>query len=156
MCACLVTSVVSDSLRPHGPWPATLLCSWDSPGKNTGVGCHFLLHLSLVFTVNNRPAAANLSISPWVLRSHLQRESQLWWDWQPCASSVIKLNTPHSNHVAAYFSSPLGWKSLRAEAGPEPRPLTPSGWCAEWRSRCNTVVVALPSGALLPSGFCQL
>ena len=25
------------------PWPARLLCPWDSPGKNTGVGCHFLL-----------------------------------------------------------------------------------------------------------------
>ena len=22
-------------------WPARLLCPWDSPGKNTGVGCHF-------------------------------------------------------------------------------------------------------------------
>jgi len=30
-------SVVSDSLRPHGLYP------WNSPGKNTGVGCHFLL-----------------------------------------------------------------------------------------------------------------
>ena len=35
-------SVVSDSLRPHGLWPPRLLCPWDSPGKNTGVGCHFL------------------------------------------------------------------------------------------------------------------
>ena len=41
--ACLVTSVVSNSLQPHGPWPARLLCPWDSPGKNTGVGCPFLL-----------------------------------------------------------------------------------------------------------------
>ena len=32
---------MSDSLRPHGP--ARLLCPWDSPGKNTGVGCHSLL-----------------------------------------------------------------------------------------------------------------
>ena len=23
--------------------PTRLLCPWDSPGKNTGVGCHFLL-----------------------------------------------------------------------------------------------------------------
>ena len=30
-------------LRPHGLWPARLLCPWDSPGKNTGVGCHSLL-----------------------------------------------------------------------------------------------------------------
>ena len=36
-------SVVSDSLRPHGLQPSRLLCSWDFPGKNTGVGCHALL-----------------------------------------------------------------------------------------------------------------
>ena len=36
-------SVVSDSLRPRGLQPTRLLCPWDSPGKNTGVGCHFLL-----------------------------------------------------------------------------------------------------------------
>ena len=39
----LSCSVVSDSLQPHGLQPATLLCLWDSSGKNTGVGCHFLL-----------------------------------------------------------------------------------------------------------------
>ncbi|XP_060986025.1 retinoic acid early transcript 1E-like isoform X1 [Dama dama] len=38
------TSVVSASLRPHGLQPTRLLCPWDSSGKNTGVGCHFLLH----------------------------------------------------------------------------------------------------------------
>ena len=36
-------SVVSDSLRPCGLLPTRLLCPWDSPGKNTGIGCHFLL-----------------------------------------------------------------------------------------------------------------
>ena len=35
--------VVSDSLRPQGLVPARLLCPWDSPGKNTAVGCHALL-----------------------------------------------------------------------------------------------------------------
>src|SRR5574337_811198 len=36
-------SVVSDSVRPHRRQSTRLLCPWDSPGKNTGVGCHFLL-----------------------------------------------------------------------------------------------------------------
>ena len=40
---CSLASVVSNSLRPHGLKPLRLLCSWDSPGKDTGVGCHFLL-----------------------------------------------------------------------------------------------------------------
>ena len=35
-------SVVSDSLRPHGLQPTTFHHLWDFPGKNTGVGCHFL------------------------------------------------------------------------------------------------------------------
>ena len=43
LCCCKVTSVVSNSVRPHVLQPTRLLCPWDSPGKNTGVGCHFLL-----------------------------------------------------------------------------------------------------------------
>ena len=39
-CCCCVSSVVSDSVRPHGLQPTRLLRPWDSPGKNTGVGCH--------------------------------------------------------------------------------------------------------------------
>ena len=34
---------LSDSVRPHRRQPNRLLCPWDSPGKNIGVGCHFLL-----------------------------------------------------------------------------------------------------------------
>jgi len=34
---------VSDSVRPHRRQPTRLPCPWDSLGKNTGVGCHFLL-----------------------------------------------------------------------------------------------------------------
>ena len=35
---------MSDSLQPSGLQPTRLLCHWDSPGKNTGVGGHALLH----------------------------------------------------------------------------------------------------------------
>ena len=34
---------MSDPQGPHGLQPTRLLCPWDFPGKNTGVGCHFLL-----------------------------------------------------------------------------------------------------------------
>ena len=44
VCVCVrAHSVVSDSLQLHGLQPARLLCPWDSPGRNTGVGCHSLL-----------------------------------------------------------------------------------------------------------------
>ena len=32
-----------DSLGPHGLKPTKPFCPWDFPGKNPGVGCHFLL-----------------------------------------------------------------------------------------------------------------
>ena len=34
---------MSDSVQPHRQQPTRLPCPWDSPGKNTGVDCHFLL-----------------------------------------------------------------------------------------------------------------
>ena len=34
---------MSDSVQPHRRQPTRLTHPWDSPGKNTGVGCHFLL-----------------------------------------------------------------------------------------------------------------
>ena len=34
---------MSDSVQPHRRQPTRLLRPWDSPGENTGVGCHFLL-----------------------------------------------------------------------------------------------------------------
>ena len=42
-CCCCVASVVSDSVWPHRQQPTRLPRPWDSPGKNTGVGCHCLL-----------------------------------------------------------------------------------------------------------------
>ena len=36
-------SFVSDSLPHYGLEPTRFLCPWNSPGKNTGVGCHALL-----------------------------------------------------------------------------------------------------------------
>ena len=46
VCVCLcvcVCSAMSDSLQPCGLQSTRLIHPWDPPGKNTGVGCHFLL-----------------------------------------------------------------------------------------------------------------
>ena len=43
LCTVLMCSVMSDSLWPHGLQPSRLLCTWNSPGKSTGVDCHTLL-----------------------------------------------------------------------------------------------------------------
>ena len=45
--ACSVASVMSNSLQPCGLYPARLLYPQDSPGENTGGGCHALLQGNL-------------------------------------------------------------------------------------------------------------
>ena len=45
--------VVSNSLQPHGLHSARLLSTWDFPGKNTGVDCHFLLQGIFLTTGSN-------------------------------------------------------------------------------------------------------
>ena len=43
-CSAAATSRQSSpTVRPYRRQPIRLLCPWDSPGKNTGAGCHFLL-----------------------------------------------------------------------------------------------------------------
>ena len=51
---CQVPSVVSHSVRPCGLQHARPLCPWDSPGKNTWVGCHALLQ-GIVLTQGSNP-----------------------------------------------------------------------------------------------------
>ena len=51
------TSVLSDSVRPHGLQPTRLLRPWDFPGKSTGVGCHCLLPS---FTLEDRYFEVNI------------------------------------------------------------------------------------------------
>ena len=44
VCVCVLScSVMSSSLQPYGLQPPRLLCPWNSPSKNPGAGCHFLL-----------------------------------------------------------------------------------------------------------------
>ena len=54
LCVGVSYSVVSNSLRSHGLKTARLLCPWNSPGKNTGVGCHSLLQ-GMLLTQGSNP-----------------------------------------------------------------------------------------------------
>ena len=54
-------SVVSDSVRSHRWQPTRLPHPWDSPGKNTGVACHFLLQC---VKVKSEREVAQLCLTP--------------------------------------------------------------------------------------------
>ena len=52
---------MSDSVRPHRRQPIRLPRPWDSPGKNTGVGCHFLLQCMKVKSESEVPQSCPIS-----------------------------------------------------------------------------------------------
>ena len=59
MCCC-AQSLTSNSLQPHGLYPARLLCPWDFPGKNPAVDCHFLFQ-GIFSTQGGSPASPALT-----------------------------------------------------------------------------------------------
>ena len=76
---------MTDSLRPHGLKPTRLPCPWNSPGKNTGVGCHFLLQCVKVKSLSR----VRLLATPWTeahqappsmgfSRLHLESRTPSW------------------------------------------------------------------------------
>ena len=56
----VVQSLSRDSLRSHGLQPTRLCCPWIFPGKNTGVGCHFLFLENLLHP-GIKPASSALA-----------------------------------------------------------------------------------------------
>ena len=54
---------MSNSVRPHRRQPTRLPRPWDSPGKNTGVGCHFLLQCTKVKVKSL--SCVRLFVTPW-------------------------------------------------------------------------------------------
>ena len=55
---------MSDSVRPHRRQPTRLHHPWDSPGKNTGVGCHFLLQCMKVKVKLGMLSRAQFLVTP--------------------------------------------------------------------------------------------
>ena len=51
---------LSPPLQPYGLYPTRFLCPWDSPGKNTGVGCHFLFLQGIFLTQKSNPCLWSL------------------------------------------------------------------------------------------------
>ena len=64
------------TLRPHRQQPTRLRRPWDSPGKNTGVGCHFLLQY--VKVKSEREVAQSCP----TLRPHRRKPTRLFHSWE--------------------------------------------------------------------------
>ena len=64
-CCCWVTLVVSDSVWPHRRQPTRMPRPWDSPGKNTGVVCHFLLQCMKVKSESKSLSRVRILATSW-------------------------------------------------------------------------------------------
>ena len=131
----LSCSVMSDSMWPHGLQPPRLLCPWDSPGKNTGVGCHVILQGIFV------TPASNLHLLHWqadsLPLSHLgspiysyhsgndQHDKSKVKDVKPWRLFLVKLGDMHNSQIPKYV--------LRLNKVAESREKR----CRMWRERCG-------------------
>ena len=61
-----VCSVMSNSLWPHGQQAIRLLYQWNFPGKNDGIGCHFLLE-EIFLTRKSNPRLCISCTVRWIL-----------------------------------------------------------------------------------------
>ena len=102
---------MSDSVRPHRLQPTRLPCPWDSPGKNTGVGCHFLLQCMKVKSESevawSCPTLSDpMDCSPPGSSVHGIFQARIL-EWGAIAFSMLKANFPlFPNYVHSWSSLP--------------------------------------------------
>ena len=108
---------MSDSVRPHRRQPTRLCRTWDSPGKNTGVVCHFLLQCMKVksesevaqscLTLSNRPHGLQPTrlLRPWefpgkntgvgchcLLHPYVTKRMHILWPTNSILRYLLKIN----------------------------------------------------------------
>ena len=102
---------MSNSSRPHGLQPTRLPHPWDSPGKNTGVGCHFLLQCMKVKSESEVtqlcPTHGNAMDCSRPLSMGFSRQEH----W-----SGVRLPSPKSQLAVSNLASPI-WKPGSSESG---------------------------------------
>ena len=80
---------------PHRRQPTRLRCPWDSPGKNTGVGCHFLLQCMKVKRESEVTQSVRLFMAPWTAAHQaplsMGFSRQEYWSGVPLPSPIIML-----------------------------------------------------------------
>ena len=117
---------MSNSVQPHRRQPTRLPCPWDSPGKNTGVGCHFLLQCMKV-KVKSR-SRVRLLATPWTAAYQVPPSMgfsrQEYWSGVPLPSPKKQqyafkfktlrtlLNTFCVSLESAYSASHREWQGL--------------------------------------------
>ena len=114
---------MSDSVRPHRRQPIRLPSPWDSPGKNTGVGCHFLLQCMKVKSEREVTQLCPTLVTPWTAayKAPLSMgfSRQEYWTGVPLPSPRATAWYSNSSPGCIFWASQVSLmvKSLPASAG---------------------------------------
>ena len=124
---------MSDSVRPHRWQPTRLRCPWDSPGKNTGVGCHFLLQCMKREKLEVKSLGrVRLLATSWTAAYHappsMGFSRQEYWSGVPLPSpnntlqvyinTCVHINTYiHINTYMHKYMRKKKWETERANSG---------------------------------------
>ena len=96
---CSVTQLCP-TLQPHGLQPASLLCAWNSPGKNTGVGSLFLLQG--IF-----PSGSNSSCRSLIYISSTKKHTSPLYNLPSCFHSILAAPAAKSIQSCPTLSDPM-------------------------------------------------
>ena len=102
---------MSNSVQPHRRQPTRLPHPWDSPGKNTGVGCHFLLQCMKVKSESEVAQSCLTLRDPWTAAFQaplsMGCSRQEYWSGVPLPSLLFQL-------VTSKYKD-LGWMTVLLE-----------------------------------------
>ena len=156
---------MSDPLRPSGLKPTSLLCPWDSPGKNTGVGCiSFSRGSSQPRDWTFRPGIELASLMSPVLAGGFFTTSATWEAPNPSQAVLkktkgeVKGNKPDEHCLwgdlrsscldrtlwgaSSTLSHPLSWRSTPVRPAPRvPVLLRLTGWASSGPSHLHSLTL---------------
>ena len=145
-----------DSVRPHRRQPTRFPRPWDSPGKNTEVGCHFLLQCMKVKSESEVAQSCPTPVTPWTAAFQappsMGFSRQKYWSGVPLPSPAHSVSNPDSllnpPHLESSYS---GQSENLLWAGSE---LSNGRWC--WREGTEEARKQCPrETTVLGEGLCS-
>ena len=130
-------------MQPHRWQPTRLPRPWDSPGKNIGVGCHFLLQCMKVKSESEVAQLCRTLATPWTAAYQappsMGFSRQKYWSWVPLPSPAAEARSWLNPHV------PLGkYHRLRS-----PLALCSAAFRKGWCRQKETVLLTFFNEPLL-------
>ena len=100
---------MSDSVRPYRQQPTRLPYPWDSPGKNTGVGCHFLLQRMKVKSESEVTQSCPMEYYSAIKKNAFESVLMRLMKLEPIIQGEINQKEKHLQYINAYIWNLERW-----------------------------------------------